>query len=1041
MQSTLSWAACTRTGLSVVCDGVEFPLQFFSDESENKNIETETQDVNDTGRTTDLDITGDSVIFNNQAALFYMQTTNLDNSLTLDVNLAATSPITVSELVAETVQDLADEADVGKVDEQDIRDALPRGLDPAVVNTFINTITFDGSGDVALAVAQTAVTNFINAGNVGLETHSEHFATNGVDHPTIWVTTKTGNIDITTNANIFNNGLSDVLNKARNNSALFVETEAGGDISIINTGDIIVNGDFGSAIHAQTESDDKITINNSGDLTVSGDFGAGIQAEGKAGSKDIEVTNSGEITVSAADTEAIDVSNDGTGNIIITNNGILNISGENSWGIDAFGLGDVKITNLQKIETQNRYSNGLIITSASEGSSKLVHVVNTADILINGPDGYGILAENRSTDGETILDLQWGKIQGGSGARTYDLDTSMGGFKILGSAGVMLLNNGGRVRVANRGVITSLNGLAIGTFEGITGEVGDIHTIAAGKEIINNLSTGQILGDIELKGGDDEINNDGLIVGNVDLGLGANSFINKESGSFFSGQTVFMGAGNQFTNNGIFSPGGVDQIITTTITGNLQQSATGKMIVDIDDRQTQKTDKISVTGSADLRGTIIPNIVHLDKVANQFTVLSAAAGITDNGLMAQDTIGFDFSLGLDNGDTDLILFADPLGTIANIIDTAPPASGGKKDPNVARFSTALTAFETSGSVAGTQLVNSLRLLSSSQDVAEAVERLIPKSQERVAGNAVSNNVSFSNAMLSCKQYEGPNRFTKEGQCYWGKVTGRRFDRDATSEHSGAKETAYELTTGIQYALENDLRFGFALGFEDSHTKSFSQAQSLGNSDGKSYRGGIVLKNQWGPINAYFNLMGNYARLDHKRLVNLPGLGNIASAKQDVSSGLGRIRLSYLFDQGPWYVKPIVDVDATYLHLGGYTEKGAGAANLSVASSNEWLFGSTLSLEVGGEHKLANGSLIRPYIRGGVRFISEDEMDTTVNFAGAPAGLAPFQVNSKLEDVFGEVEAGLYIVSAHGINLHMMYEGRFSEDSEQHAGSIKAGINF
>ena len=142
-----------------------------------------------------------------------------------------------------------------------------------------------------------------------------------------------------------------------------------------------------------------------------------------------------------------------------------------------------------------------------------------------------------------------------------------------------------------------------------------------------------------------------------------------------------------------------------------------------------------------------------------------------------------------------------------------------------------------------------------------------------------------------------------------------------------------------------------------------------------------------------------------------------------------------------YMRPMIDVSATYVNLDGYRERGAGGANLTVGGTDEWFVGITPAVEFGGEMRTASDTVIQPYLRGGVTFINQDSMSVDVNFAGAPAGVQPFTVNSELEDMYGVVEAGLHILTPEGFNFKLSYDGRFAEDSREHAGTLKVGKNF
>ena len=74
---------------------------------------------------------------------------------------------------------------------------------------------------------------------------------------------------------------------------------------------------------------------------------------------------------------------------------------------------------------------------------------------------------------------------------------------------------------------------------------------------LNNAGTISALSNSAVVGGisDDTINNSGVIIGNVDLGIGANNFNNLSAGIYESGDQVLLGAGRSLNNAGIMSPG------------------------------------------------------------------------------------------------------------------------------------------------------------------------------------------------------------------------------------------------------------------------------------------------------------------------------------------------------------------------------------------------------------------------------------------------------------------------------------------------------
>ena len=85
--------------------------------------------------------------------------------------------------------------------------------------------------------------------------------------------------------------------------------------------------------------------------------------------------------------------------------------------------------------------------------------------------------------------------------------------------------------------------------------------------------------------------------------------------------------------------------------------------------------------------------------------------------------------------------------------------------------------------------------------------------------------------------------------------------------------------------------------------------------------------------------------------------------------------------------------------------------------------------------------MRPFVRAGVTVFNDAEFTLTSSFLSAPAGVAPFTVASEFDTVFLDVSAGLDVLTVDGLEIKLTYDGRFSEDSEMHAGGAKVGLKF
>jgi uncharacterized protein with beta-barrel porin domain len=131
--------------------------------------------------------------------------------------------------------------------------------------------------------------------------------------------------------------------------------------------------------------------------------------------------------------------------------------------------------------------------------------------------------------------------------------------------------------------------------------------------------------------GNTTVNNFGTVTGSVLLGGVTNAFNNQSGGLFNSGAVVDLGGGNTLTNAGTLSPGAVGAIQTTALNGNLTQTATGRLLADINIAGAT-SDLVNVSGAANLSGAVQVHVLNPQLGPFQQTVLSAAAGTTTNGL-------------------------------------------------------------------------------------------------------------------------------------------------------------------------------------------------------------------------------------------------------------------------------------------------------------------------------------------------------------------------------------------------------------------------
>jgi uncharacterized protein with beta-barrel porin domain len=496
-------------------------------------------------------------------------------------------------------------------------------------------------------------------------------------------------------------------------------------------------------------------------------------------------------------------------------------------------------------------------------------------------------------------------------------------------------------------------------------------------------------------------------------------------------------SGGTFTNDGTIRVGGNAQIGTTVVIGNFVMGAGGKMVVDINGQSsTHRSDVLAVTGTAALNGTIHARIFSSPTgVGDRYTIVTTTAGASlGSGVNVTSTLGFQFSAALANDNRDVELRTTRTGNTASLVRTnSAPLQ------QVAQI--LARASEAPASSRLGQIHDDVLLETSNAGAVGSLNRLVPHSGAALQQGGQRSAGAFANAMMSCASASGgEGKFAREEQCLYATAKYRELDRDATASNTGGGETSQEFMAGVQVKLADNWRLGAALGHEQLKATQSDGGQTLGTSEGGRVVGGLMLKNQWGPWNAYLSAVGGHGDFDLKRFLTIGGVPATATASQTVTTVGFKGRLAYTMDYGAWYAKPMMDVGATHTSLGGYTETGAGVANLIIGGASVWQYAFTPSIEIGGQSAFGNGGIFRPYVRAGVQFLTGSNMVMSGSFA-AEAGLGPFSLSEKTDRTFALIDTGAQIMFNPNVGLKVNYEGLIGRTTEQHTVGAKLTVNY
>ncbi|MDN2580994.1 autotransporter domain-containing protein [Aquibium sp. ELW1220] len=864
-------------------------------------------------------------------------------------------------------------------------------------------------------------------------------------------------------------------------NGIFAESAAG-QISVTHVG--IIDADNSHGIFASTNGTDKsVTVQQTGDVS-SANFGIYAYAKNgavtvtvasgniDAGGTGIFAENVSSETVSVTQTGTIDAGSNGIGVYAVSRSGavVVNQYGaidSGRHGVFATTMGNGKSITIDRTgditsETGNGIyaytSNGPITITMVSGD---ISSYESGIFAEGGGDGAITISHTGTIDAETKYGIY---AETASGAVSV---TQFGGVSSV-LDGIYARNiSGDSVTVDTTGDISSSTRAGIQAYSGsgtitisyddgtVSGAQDAIHLRTWGTQSVTIGSDGAVLGGAGFTGvyfeqanynnlynygtiasadgiagmavqadrGDTLIDNYGTITGNIDLYEWSNAFNNRSGALFNMGSMVNLDGGNVLTNWGTLSPGGDDNVFTTTLTGVLVNEATGTLLFDIDMDATT-ADRIDVSETAALDGDLQLNFITANGTPDTYTIVTTANGVTSQTLTLLNPFvladintvngGDDVELSIDGFDFSPAGMGDNASSIGNAIQASIEGPGGLEPLAVA-------------------LLN----LGSVDEGEDALNQLSPNIYVADQIAAVQDIDTFSDAMLSCRMAGGENAFAAEGECAWGRAVYSEYDLQANGDLTGFNTRSTEVMGGVQMAIDGTpWRIGGSIGYRSSDRDGDGGASS----EGDSFSAGAVVKYAPGPLLLAASLSASHGSYDTLRPIAFGNFTDLLSGETDVTTVSGRLRAAYTMQTGGFYLRPMVDASVTYVKTGAFTESG-GLASVSTDGVDNTVLALMPAVEIGGQVELGGDILLRPYLRGGVGLYTGNDYSLTGVFNADGNAATAFTIGTSSEDVLWTVSAGVDILKGDMGTLQIFYEGAFGQDTTINAGGAKFSVNF
>ncbi|MEW5422105.1 autotransporter domain-containing protein [Amorphus sp. 3PC139-8] len=482
--------------------------------------------------------------------------------------------------------------------------------------------------------------------------------------------------------------------------------------------------------------------------------------------------------------------------------------------------------------------------------------------------------------------------------------------------------------------------------------------------------------------------------------------VTVEANGILSGSGVINGT---VSNVGFLAPGA--SVGTLTINGDYVQGDDGAILLDVD---TDAADLLVVNGTAELDGDIDVVIELGDKIVDQdFAFFTASSGmegafddVLDQSPFLQGTLSYQGNQAIVSFHRD---FAAPAET-TNQNAVAAYLNGAYQLTDQGDLDAVFQALDSTGTDAnGRYALDSLSgqsigdLTTSSmlqrRTLTRAVETRLAHRRSGVAeiGSAPSAAVldhasgTSDPAVVSQQlaQFNANGGQVGDGLATWAQAINGLTDISADGNGLGFDQSLAGALIGIDKGFAGGLTGGFSLAYLNSNLDPNTIG---GNAKGDSYQMTLYGSAEFG--NAFVDALAGYAYTDWETTRNLDfgGLSRTATGSPDGQDLTLAGQVGTRLAVAGLALEPTAGLDWYHLYRSGFTETGAGAADLIVGSSSTDYLQSSLGVRVSAAFTTLDGLNVVPEARAAWYHDFLDD-DPQVSAALAGFGGAGFTVAS------------------------------------------------
>jgi len=629
----------------------------------------------------------------------------------------------------------------------------------------------------------------------------------------------------------------------------------------------------------------------------------------------------------------------------------------------------------------------LLPDRADLGSDVLVEV--DGSVLAHGENSHGIVAQSVGGDGNgnITIDILSGTVQGGTGS----------------SVGIKMLD-GMDNALTNYGTITTLSGI-----DGMA---------------------------IQATGGNETVDNFGTITGSIDLGGGTNMFNNHVDATFTSGSVIDLGAGGALTNDGIFSPGGANETMTTSLNGLFDQSSTGTFEATVCGSEYDQL-LLGNTGTANLDGTL--QIVAEAEAYHDGTTYDIIQAADPNQITGQ------FS-DIDLPQTAFLNFTmEDLGETLQLtvdVESFKSSATNAVEQAIADYLDDCLRDAT-GDMA--QMIGAFQLATAGE-IEDAFATLSPDSYDNLTRGSLQSMRLYQDVLAQRLDAARTNPYTGaatsmamalQGRNGWW-LTGARqaADQDPSDGYLGHNFTTSGVLGGYERFFSSSV-LGASFGTTRSEVDRYND-MTAGTVD--AIAGVLYGAHLWGPSFAQGMVSYEGQSFENRREIQVGAEDRVAEGKYNGSAITALATAGLRLNPGSWGLEPFASLRYAHLSEDGFTETGAGGANLIVEPrTTDWL-GSDLGIRLSRGFLSGNSAWIPELMLAWNHDFGIDDRQVVAAFEGDPTNTFVIEGQDVARDG-ATLGAGLTFVTSGGWKASFRYDRLQRSDFQTNRISIRVGSAF